>query len=412
MNPNSDISMGIGQKELPPDEGAVYQSLDFEQITTILQILPALNTGGVERSTVEVAEAIVNAGGRALVVSTGGNMVNEITRVHGVHIKMQVHSKNPFIIYTNIARLVKLIKEHKVDVVHVRSRAPAWSAYFAAKQCRKPLVITFHGTYSVSNFFKRKYNAIMTSGDRIIANSRFIAGHMRRIYGVPVNKIRIIPRGVDLLRFDPKKISAERVVALAYKWRLEDGFPVIMLPGRLTRWKGQTLFIDAIKQLDRRDIRCLLVGDSQGRDGYRQELECMVEDLGLGGVVRIVDHCDDMPAAYMLSDIVVSASIDPEAFGRVVIEAQSLGRPVIAAAHGGTKETVIENETGWLVPPNDVGALAKTLEKALNLSPEERTVLSQKGIANIRNNFSKDTMCAKTLDVYNEVLILSKNFLN
>jgi glycosyltransferase involved in cell wall biosynthesis len=408
MNMNSDINTGIDQKARTIPEGLDPKILGSEHITTVLQVLPALNTGGVERSTVEVAEAIVNAGGRALVVSDGGNMVHEITRVQGEHIQMQVHSKNPFVIYANIARLVKLIKEYNVDVVHVRSRAPAWSAYFATKKCGKPLVITFHGTYSVGNFIKRKYNAIMTSGDRVIANSRFIAGHMRQFYGVPVNKIRVIHRGVDLLRFDPQKISAERVVALAHKWRLEDGFPVIMLPGRLTRWKGQTLFIDAIKKLGRQDIRCLLVGDSQGRDGYRQELESMVEHLGLGGIVRIVDHCDDMPAAYMLSDIVVSASTDPEAFGRVVIEAQSLGRPVIAAAHGGAKETVIENETGWLVPPSDASALAQALEKALNLSPESRRAFSQKGIANIRDHFSKDTMCAKTLDVYNELLSLVK----
>ena len=248
----------------------------------------------------------------------------------------------------------------------------------------------------------------MTSGNIIIANSRFIAGHMRRIYGVPINKIRVIHRGVDLLRFKPKQVSAERVVALANKWRLEDGFPVIMLPGRLTRWKGQTVFIDAIKQLARRDIRCLLVGDAQGRDGYRQELESLVEHHGLGEIVRIVDHCDDMPAAYMLTDIVVSASIDPEAFGRVVIEAQSLGRPVIATAHGGAQETVIENETGWLVPPGDVDALAKRLDKVLNLTLKQRNILSKKGIENVQKRFSKDKMCAKTLDVYNEVLTLKK----
>ena len=408
MNANSDINTDVGQEERPSNEDGGYPTLDSEHITTVLQVLPALTTGGVERSTVEVAEAIVEAGGRALVVSNGGNMVHEIVRVQGEHIEMPVHSKNPFVMYANIGRLVKLIKENHVDVVHVRSRAPAWSAYFAAKRCGKPLIITFHGTYSVGNFLKRKYNAIMTSGDLIIANSRFIAGHMRRIYGVPVSKIRVIHRGVDLLRFDPKKISAERVVALANKWRLEDGFPVIMLPGRLTRWKGQTVFIEAIKQLERRDIRCLLVGDAQGRDDYRLELESLVERHGLGEIVRIVDHCDDMPAAYMLTDIVVSASTDPEAFGRVVIEAQSLGRPVIATAHGGAQETVIENETGWLVPPGDVSALAKMLDKGLSLSPEQRNTLSKKGIENIHNHFSKDTMCTKTLDVYNEVLTLKK----
>ncbi|NQV98166.1 MAG: glycosyltransferase family 4 protein [Rhodospirillales bacterium] len=408
MSEISDINTDATSEERQLNEGTSYPPLDPERSATVLQVLPALNTGGVERSTVEVAEAIVEANGRAIVVSAGGSMVYELARVGAEHIEMPTHSKNPFVMYKNIGRLVEIIKKYRVDVVHVRSRAPAWSSYFAAKRTGKPLVITFHGTYSVGNFLKRKYNSIMTSGDRIIANSRFIAGHMRRIYGVPVNKIRVIHRGVDLQRFNPKAVSAERVVALANEWRLDDGYPVIMLPGRLTRWKGQTVFIDAIKKLNRRDVRCLLVGDAQGRDDYRKELENLVESHDLGEIVRIVDHCDDMPAAYMLTDIVVSASTDPEAFGRVVIEAQSLGRPVIATAHGGAQETVIENETGWLVTPGDAEALAKTIEKALNLTAEERAVLAEKGIANIRNNFSKDAMCTKTLEVYNEVLTPAK----
>ncbi len=408
MSETPDTNTENQQEERLTDGSAVYPSLDAERSATVLQILPALNTGGVERSTVEVAQAIVEAGGRAIVVSAGGTLVYELNRIGAEHIELPTHSKNPFVMYKNVGRLVDVIKKYRADVVHVRSRAPAWSAYFAAKRTGVPLVITFHGTYSVGNFLKRKYNSIMTSGDRIIANSRFIAGHMRRIYGVPVNKIRVIHRGVDLQRFDQKAVSAERVVALANEWRLEDGFPVIMLPGRLTRWKGQTVFIEAIKKLDRRDIRCLLVGDAQGRNDYRKELETLVETHGLGEIVRIVDHCDDMPAAYMLTDIVVSASTDPEAFGRVVIEAQSLGRPVIATAHGGAQETVIENETGWLVAPGDADALAITIDKALNLSVEERKILSEKGVANIRNNFSKDSMCSKTLEVYNEVLTPAK----
>lgn len=404
MIETSNHSTDYEQEERPSDATPGYPAFVSERSATVLQVLPALNTGGVERSTIEVAQAIVEAGGRAIVVSAGGTMVYELTKVGAEHIEMPVHSKNPFVMYKNIGRLIEVIKKYRADVVHVRSRAPAWSTYFAAKRTGIPLVITFHGTYSVGNFLKRRYNAIMTSGDRIIANSRFIAGHMRRIYGVPVNKIRVIHRGVDLQRFDQQAISAERVVALATNWRLEDGYPVIMLPGRLTRWKGQTVFIDAIKKLGRRDIRCLLVGDSQGRDDYRKELENLVESHGLGEIVRIVNHCDDMPAAYMLTDIVVSASTDPEAFGRVVIEAQSLGRPVIATAHGGAQETVIENETGWLVPPGDSDALAKTIDHALNLSAEDRAILSEKGVANVRNNFTKETMCSKTLEVYNEVL--------
>jgi len=238
----------------------------------------------------------------------------------------------------------------------------------------------------------------------VIAISRFIGGHLHKNYGAPANKIRIIHRGVNLDRFDPAKVTAKRVTVLASDWRLEDGLPVVMLPGRLTRWKGQTMFIEAIAKLNRRDIRCLLVGGDQGRAEYRQELENLVNSHGLGEIVRIVDHCDDMPAAYMLTDVVVSASTDPEAFGRILIEAQALGRPIVASNHGGAQETVIEGETGWLFPPGDVDALATLLDQVLNLSGEDRAVLSDKAIANARENFSKQVMCDKTLDVYREIL--------
>lgn len=193
---------------------------------------------------------------------------------------------------------------------------------------------------------------------------------------------------------------------LANQWRLGDGLPVIMLPGRLTRWKGQTVFIEAVRRLGRRDIRCLLVGSDQGRKEYRQELENMVNEHNLGDIVRIVDHCDDMPAAYMLTDVVVSASTDPEAFGRIVVEAQALGRPVVASDHGGARETVIEGETGWLYPPGDAEALTRALDRVLSLSQETRAALAAKATQNVRDNFSQATMCAKTLDVYNEVLQL------
>ena len=209
---------------------------------------------------------------------------------------------------------------------------------------------------------------------------------------------------MNLDRFDPGKVTAERVAALADGWRLGDGLPVVMLPGRLTRWKGQVVFIKAIGKLARRDIRCLLVGGDQGRTNYRQELENLVNKHGLGEIVRIVDHCDDMPAAYMLTDVVVSASTDPEAFGRILVEAQALGRPIVASGHGGARETVIEGETGWLYPPGDAEALAAMLAKVLDLTEETRTRLAQKAIANVRANFSKQDMCRKTIEVYKEIL--------
>lgn len=380
-------------------------AIPTDRRATILQVIPALGTsGGVERGTVEIANAVVQAGGRAIVASAGGAKEHELQRVGAEHVTLPMDTKNPMGIYNNVSRLVDLIRRENVDLVHARSRAPAWSAYYAAKRAKVPFVTTFHGTYSHGNVFKRMYNAVMTKGERVIAISNFIAGHIRQHYGVPSERIRIIHRGVDLTRFSAANVTAQRVIALANEWRITDGYPVVMLPGRLTRWKGQTVFIEAIAQLKRRDLRCLLVGGDQGRHEFRTELENLVEKHNLGEVVRIVDSCRDMPAAYMLTDAVVSASTDPEAFGRVIIEAQALGRPIIATDHGGAKETVIENETGWLVPPGDPGALAVAVERAIGLDENRRATLADKAIANVRENFSTEAMCRKTLNVYDEVL--------
>ncbi len=372
---------------------------------TVLQVLPALGAGGgVERGTVEITEAIVVRGGRALVASNGGANEHKIKRAGGEHILLPVHSKNPLVIYANIGQLETLIKNEGVHIVHARSRAPAWSAYFAARRTGVPFVTTFHGTYSTGNALKRRYNSVMAKGERMIAISRFIAGHLHQTYGAPSEKIRTIHRGVNLDRFHPAHVTAERVTVLATDWRLEDGLPVVLLPGRLTRWKGQNMLIEAVAKLGRRDFRCLLVGGDQGRVEYRRELENLVTRHGLGEIVRIVDHCDDMPAAYMMSDVVVSASTDPEAFGRVLIEAQALGRPVVASDHGGARETVLDGETGWLFPPGDVVALAETLDKILNRSADTRQAMAEKAIRHVRENFSKQAMCNKTLHVYREVL--------
>ncbi len=374
---------------------------------TVLQVLPAMGAGGgVERGTVEIAEAIVARGGRALVASNGGANEHKIKRVGGEHILLPVHSKNPLVVHANIGRLESLIKNEGVHIIHARSRAPAWSAYFAARRTGVPFVTTFHGTYSAGNALKRRYNSVMAKGEHVIAISRFIAGHLNQIYGAPSEKIRTIHRGVNLERFHPARVTAERVTVLAADWRLEDGLPVVMLPGRLTRWKGQIMLIKAIAKLGRRDIRCLLVGGDQGRVEYRRELENLVTRHGLREIVRIVDHCDDMPAAYMMSDVVVSASTDPEAFGRVLVEAQALGCPVVASDHGGARETVLEGETGWMFPPGDVDVLAEVLEKVLNLSGEARQKMANKAINHVRENFSKQAMCDKTLEVYREVLEL------
>jgi glycosyltransferase involved in cell wall biosynthesis len=374
------------------------------RIPTIMQVLPSLVTGGVERGAVDIAAALVKAGWRAVVVSQGGPMVRELERAGARHIALPVASKNPFTMHANVARIEAAIRETGADLVHARSRAPAWSARAAAKRARVPFVTTFHGTYNFATPFKRLYNAIMAKGVRVIAISDFIARHAIENYGVSPAVVRVVHRGIDLAKFDPARVSVERQVKLAREWRLPDGLPVVMLPGRLTRWKGQTLLIDAVAKLGRRDMALLLVGADQGRTAYRAELERRVRARGLEGIVRVVDHCPDMPAAYMLADVVVSASTDPEAFGRVVAEAQAMGRPVVAPAHGAAPEILIEGKTGWTFAPGKVDALADALALALNLPAQTRQTLSQIAIEHVRANFAKERMSKATLDVYAEVL--------
>ena len=370
----------------------------------VLQVLPRLVAGGVERGTVDIAAALVKAGWRSLVASSGGPMVRELERAGARHFALPLHSKNPLVMRANAGRFFDLIGDHGVDIVHARSRAPAWSAEAAARRAGAHFVTTFHGTYSAGSAFKRLYNAVMVRGERTIAISDFIAGHIQDAYRVKPDKIRVVHRGVDIDQFDPRRVGDERMVELAKRWQLADDRPMIMLPARLSRWKGQGLLIEALARLGRRDVQCLLVGSDLGSAAHRREIETLIAGHGLGEVVRVIEHCQDMPAAYMLSDVVVSASTRPEAFGRVVAEAQAMGRPVVATDHGGARETVIANETAWLVPPADPDAMAAALRKTLALNGEEREKLAQRAMAHIRENFTTARMCAKTLAVYAEIL--------
>jgi len=370
---------------------------------TVLQVLPHMAAGGVQRGTVEIARAQIAEGWRAIVASEGGPGVAALEAVGATHVILPVASKNPVTMWRNVGRLAHLIEAHSVDIVHARSRAPAWSASAAAHRTGRRFVATFHGTYGHANALKRRYNAVMTRADTVIAISDHISRHMQVVYGTPKERIRVIHRGVDTDLFDPEKVSEERRTALRRAWDVPEGVRVVMLPGRITRWKGQHVLIEAIAAQSRRDLCCLLIGDAQGRDGYRAELEAAVERHGLGSIVRLTGPCDDMPAAYQLADIVVSASTDPEAFGRVAIEAQAMGRPVIASDHGGARETVIEGQTGWLVLPADVDALAGTLEN-LWRPIQELTRLGQAGVTHVRQDFTVEKMCAETIAVYRAVL--------
>jgi glycosyltransferase involved in cell wall biosynthesis len=376
---------------------------------TILQVLPRLQTGGVERGTIEMAQAITEAGWRAVVASEGGRMVRDLERLGAVHVTLPLASKNPLRIRRNVEALSKVIGDHNVSLVHARSRAPAWSALKAAQACGVPFVTTFHGTYNLGPFeLKKRYNAVMAMGERVIAISQFIRRHILSNYQAttPIDdsRIRVIHRGVDFAKFDPDKVSAERMIALSTRWRLSDDEPVILLPGRLTRWKGQLLLIDALQKLKDLRFRCVLVGSDQGRAGYRAEIEAAIDSAGLRDRVQVADDCHDMPAAYMLADVVVSASTDPEAFGRVAAEAQAMGRPVIAPDHGAAPEIVQHHQTGWLFAAMHPGSLATMLREALTMGAQARAVYAAKAMAHARASFSKDQMCSKTLAVYQELL--------
>jgi glycosyltransferase involved in cell wall biosynthesis len=370
----------------------------------VLQVLPRLVTGGAERGTVDIAVTLAKEGGTPLVTSEGGPMEYELKRGGVPHIKLPLASKNPLVIRRNVGRLASIIEEHDVDIVHARSRAPAWSAYSAAKKTGCHFVTTFHGTYRSASALKRYYNAIMVKGERVIANSEFIARHIREIYKVDPTRIRVIRRGVDLERFDPERVSAERVVQLANRWRLPDGVPVVMLPGRLARWKGHDMLIKALTTMSDIELLCVIVGSDQDRATYRGELEKLIARNGLGGRVFLPGHCDDMPAAYMLADVVVSASTKPEAFGRVVSEGQAMGCPVVASDHGGAREQVLGSRTAFLYPPRDAAQFAKMIRAALALGAGERERLAEEARAYVTANFDKRQMCAATLALYREIL--------
>jgi glycosyltransferase involved in cell wall biosynthesis len=373
---------------------------------TVLQVLPALETGGVEQGAADVAVATANAGWRAVVASAGGQKVYAIERAGGEHVSLPLDSKNPVTLCRNVRRLADLIEQVGADIVHARSRAPAWSAYLAARRTGVHFVTTFHGTYNFKGELKRRYNAVMAKGERVIAISRFIADHLKRHYRLDDARIRVVPRGIDLRSFDADAVQAERMIRLAHGWQLPDGVPVVMLPGRLTRWKGQLVLIDALAQIPDREFICLLVGSDQGRSDYRDELTRRVRERGLESRVFVRDDCDDMPACYMLADVVVSASTDPEAFGRVAAEAQAMGRPLVASRHGGVPEQVVDGETAFLVAPGDPEDLARGVARALDLDEAARTRLAAAAKARARL-FSRERMCADTLAVYREVLGLS-----
>ncbi|MDX1775222.1 MAG: glycosyltransferase family 4 protein [Desulfobulbales bacterium] len=372
---------------------------------TVVQMLPELHVGGVERGTLELGKYLVEHGHRSLVISGGGRLVSQLESEGSEHILWSVGKKSPLTL-RYIAKLRKLLLDRKVDILHLRSRMPAWVGYLAWKnlpeKSRPRCVTTFHGFYSVN-----RYSAVMAKGEKVIAVSQSVARHIIQEYGVPADCIALIYRGFDETQFDPAAVSSEDLQYWRDKWGLADAgkrVPVIMLPGRLTRLKGHDVFIRALKNIADLDWLAVCVGDVESNPGYRQELQQLLYDLQLQDRVRFVGYCDNMPAAYLIADIVVSAtSITPEAFGRVAIEAQAMERPVIASALGGSRETVLPGKTGWLVEPGNTESLAGALRESLSI-PDLADNYGREGRKWVLENFTTERMCKKTVSLYNEIL--------
>jgi glycosyltransferase involved in cell wall biosynthesis len=376
---------------------------------TLLQVVPELETGGAEQTTIDVARAVIEAGGHALVATRGGRMAARLVSDGGRLAQMPVNAKNPLTVLGNAARLVELIRREKVSLVHARSRMPAFSALWAAQITKTPFVTTYHGVYSARTGFKRWFNAVMTRGDVVIANSDYTREHILAEHKVAPDKVVSIPRGVDLDRFNPSWVTGDRIEGLRKAWDvpLDSRRTIFLLASRLTRVKGQAAVIEAarlVRDQGRSDFLVLLVGDDQGRTGYREELERAIAEAELSAQVRIVGHCDDMPAAYLVGDVALAARITPEAFGRTAVEPQAMGRPVIASACGAMVETVVDGQTGWLAEPGEPASWAAAMVRAMDLGHGKRAEMGQAAMSRVRRLYRNDAMCEATLAVYERVL--------
>lgn len=382
---------------------------------TILQIIPRLDAGGAERTVVEVSAAIVRGGGRALVLTEGGRLAADVEAAGGEIVPFPASSKNPLRLLANAAAISRIVAAEHVDLIHARSRAPAWSALLAARRTRVPFVTTYHGAYKETGKLKKLYNSVMARGDIVIANSFYTRDLIVRRYDTHAGRIAVIHRGVDGAAFDPGAISPERTALLRDAWGVSPNARIILQAARLTRWKGQGVLLDAAARL--RSLGALghavvvLAGDPQGRDSYVAELQAQIDRLGISTHVRLVGHVADIAAAYRLAHVTVVASIEPEAFGRAAVEAGALRCPVIATDIGAPPETVLAQPrvdevqtTGWLVPPANVEALAASLAQALVLTPAERAEMGERGRAHVLASFSVEALQRRTLSVYDQLL--------
>ena len=374
---------------------------------TVLQIIPALGTGGAEQAVLDIASGLLERGDRALVVSSGGRRVKELETIGAMHILRDVKTKNPIKIIHNAFWLAELIRKEKIDIVHARSRAPAWSAYLACRMTGAHYVTTFHAAYKFKSDVKKAYNAVMAKGERVIAISPFIADHIYACYDVLADRLRIVNRGIDLSGFHVGNILPERIDAARAFMGAEPSRDVILLPGRLSPIKGQGILIRAIGLLAKRRKgtmpQLLIVGDDQGREAYSAALLDLTHQQGVAEHVRFTGAWADMPAAYALATLVAVPSQVPEGFGRVPVEAMAMGVPVIASKLGAMQDTVLHGQTGWLVPHDNVELWAALIDEALSLPPEARASMRQAARDHVVQNYTQNNMIAQTLAVYDEL---------
>ena len=377
----------------------------------VLQVIPKLGYGGAETGCYDIAHYLPENDCGSFIVTSGGELLKFIDKKKVKIIKLPVHSKNPLIIFINFLALIFIILINNISIVHARSRAPAWSCLIAAKITGRKFVTTFHGTYNFNSKIKKFYNSVMVRSDLIIAGSNFIFSHIKENYTKYLNakkKLLVIFRGINVDYFDPTTKLDSDEKKLLKKWEIEKDKKIILLPGRLTGWKGQEVFIEAINlvniELGYEAFYAVILGSDQGRDLYKKKLIRLTEQYRLINQVKFIDHCKDMALAYKVSDIVVSASIEPEAFGRVAVEAQSMEKPIIASNIGGSNETVIDEKTGFLFESNNAKSLSQKILKILSMDEASLNSIGREGRKNIIQKFNVEKMCFSTYSEYKRIL--------
>lgn len=372
---------------------------------TILQVVPALISGGVERGTIEIAKKIVATGYNSIVISAGGPMVKSLIDHGSTHIQMDVSTKNPFVIWKNAKLIADVIRQNNVDIIHARSRAPAWSCYMAAKATGIKLITTFHGVYNFSNMIKKFYNSIMTEGQKVIAVSNFVKDHIVQKYKVDKDKIVVIHRGVNHEEFSMSKVTEAQINEYREKYRAPVGVPVLLLPSRMTEWKGHLILVQALSKIKDQNFYCILAGDLSKHPKFVNKVKELIEQQRMQNKIQLFGNEPDVRALYAISDIVLSTSTQPEAFGRTIIEAQSMERLVIATNIGGASETIQNEINGFHVPPGDIDLLAEKIKYCLSIiGTEKAKEITARAREDVSKNFSLEFMLDKSINVYKEVL--------